>query len=378
MLGNYAPVEADSAHGPGLELSGHHPTPGAGGGGEVKVLYRERSYAIEGVEPSTCTLGWLKDMVAASCCVERERVRLILGGKLLNDDGLTLQAAGIACGSVVHLFPKPPPQEQQQVPVATPANTAPTPQSDALLWEPDPALQQIGADLQQDPFIHQTCREVRMWSLLLLTISIFSIAANAQTLLQTGRLGDNSFDTTVKLLETASSILGVYVAQLGLESARTAQLGIVTKYVKYLICAALLSTAYRVLWTFDIVLEVKQILNAGGSPHLGNNADDGVGTDDQGTSSAASSSAAPGALNREAILRTYTLRAVTIFFVCLFAWFSCVVRGLRLRWALSLYAATAPAEQQPPVQAVAEAVHNPLASASTSTSAPVTATATEV
>jgi len=375
MLGNYAPVAADSAHGAGLELSGHQPS--AAGSGEVKVLYRERSHVIEGVEPSTCTLGWLKDMVAVSCCVERDRVRLILGGKLLNDDSQTLIAAGIALGTVVHLFPKPPPQEQQhEVPVATPANTTPTPQSDALLWEPDPALQRIGADLQQDPFVHQTCREVRLWSLLLLTFSTLAIANNAQTVLQTGRLGDNSFDTVVKLLETASSILGVYVAQLGLESARTAQLGIVTKYVNYLILAAVLSTAYRVLWTFDIVFEVKQILNAGGSPRLNN--DDGVATDDQGTSStaSASASAAPGAVNKEAILRTYTLRAVTIFFVCLFAWFSCVVRGLRLRWALSLYAAMAPAEQQPPVQAVAEAVHNPLASASAS--APVTATATEV
>lgn len=346
-LGSYFRVgrSEDSAHGDNqLELSSHPPSI-EDGDFAVKIFYKEKTYVIEsGILSSSSTIGELKCKCESMCGVSVHLIRLIYGGRMLNPDDKTLGGFGLPNGAVVHLFPKvipvATPQTEiqhaiQAVPAVAPVQNA-TPFA-GNVFAPDPSL--TLDQIHLDPYIAQTCREVRLWSLLLFFFSSLTCINNLSQLSAQGYLGDTTFDSFVQTIDTICSILGIYVSNLGLVSSRSAELVTIKKYVWYLVCVAGLSIVYRILWTFDIIWEVQKILSMSSesddipenapSPAIPSRGSSDSLTDDKGKVDIST--------EKSNILTTYTLRAVTITLICIFAWISCVVRGWRLQIAVAAY-----------------------------------------
>ena len=396
----YARLGLDSSHGGGggrasaREQEDDLELVGGGGAGEpfvIKVIYRETSREVVPPMTPTSTVGSLRAAASEMFDVELERVRLIQGGKILAPDSASLKSLHLVSGTSVHLFPKVNPAAAASagagaLPVATAASlqVAPTPTNDAApalpFFHVDPAA--TLENLHIDPLVAQTCREVRLWSLILFFLSSMSIVNNLSELSNTGRLGSSKLDTIVLWLETACSVLGIYTAQLGLVSARTADLGAVSRYVKALTATALLCIAYRVVWTVDVVIEVKRILSmgavalgstqggggggAGAGAGAGPGASPGSGGSNSGPAGAGAKSSVQqlggdddgiAQASKDRILETYTLRAVMVALVCIGCWVSCWLRGVRLRLLLQAYSDSVAV----PPTATATAVTNPIA-----------------
>lgn len=230
----------------------------------------------------------------------------------------------------------------------------PTPANDAapainLAETFDPAALTLDT-LYLDPYIAQTCREVRLWSLLLLTLSAVSVFNNFNQVSVSGSLGDSSLDATVFLLDTACNLAGVYVAQLGLASSRTQDFSTIKRYVRLLTLLAVASFITRALWAADVVVQVKQALRSSrGADDAGDGADVGVPNGIRGGSAASQleDDANPNPVLNSNAVTTFAVRAAVICIICVAAWLSCWIRAYRLQYLVGSVIAA----QQPPAPA---------------------------
>jgi hypothetical protein len=57
------------------------------------------------------------------------------------------------------------------------------------------------------------------------------------------------------------SAAGIYVAQIGLNAARTIDLDSIRKYLRWLTALAVACTVMRIAWIFDIVLQIQDAVD---------------------------------------------------------------------------------------------------------------------
>ena len=61
-----------------------------------------------------------------------------------------------------------------------------------------------------NPWVQNTCREVQMWSMILMILSLLTITSNLSNFMGTGEFGDSPLDKAVFILDTLVSA-GAYM-----------------------------------------------------------------------------------------------------------------------------------------------------------------------
>jgi hypothetical protein len=326
----------------------------------IKVLCKEKSYQITGVNGDT-KISEIKRRAEALTDVPAHRQRLIMTGKLLKPDDKTLTFFKIGPDASVHLFPIP---EATAMPVQTSAVTAVDPRGAGGLYlhplnsgpqqqmgQAIPALPMHPDTVRQvyDASLEQTVREVRLWCFILLSLSAIELFNNFSIFSVTGKLGTNAVDTIFLVFDTCCSIAGIWVASMGMKSARTLDAADIRKYVQWLGILAVGCVLLRVLWVADVVVKVKEEVKYA-NDHPGETTTDeySAGGDttehphyDNQTVVAIGVQVVPFSLfsNSPLISCFFVvdhLQAAMIAIVIIGAWFSCFRRALRLHIAVSL------------------------------------------
>lgn len=362
--------------------------PASGGGAPeyltVKVLMREQVFEITGLSPSDA-VGRLKEYVASATEVPVNRQRLIFSGRSLTPEDKPLSFFHVTNNSKVHLFPLP---AASPVPVATPNNNSSSGQNTstnapatALNVRPvrgannDFEYADMHTPLHFNSAVQQQGREVKLWSLLLLFLSMMALFNNLSYFSATGKLGSGNLDTVVFVLDTIVSALGSWVGMLGLKSVRTLDLADVRKYVRWLGVVAVVSMIMRILWVFDVVYAVQRAVK-----HSENADNTGSGgTPDSGTGGETGDSSSGEVIDKKAIT-AFGIQATLVAMICLFAWSSCFRRAVSFYRVLAWHDLEAQQQQQ---QQQSSASTNSGAAASapptaTAVRLPATATPTEV
>lgn len=314
------------------EIANPMQEPASGGASEyltVKVMLREQVFEITGLSPSDA-VGRLKEYVASATEVPVNRQRLIFSGRSLTPEDKPLSFFHVTNNSKVHLFPLP---AASPVPVATPNNnnSASTANAPATALNVRPAganLEFEHADMHTplhfNSAVQQQCREVKLWSLLLLFLSMMALFNNLSYFSATGKLGSGNLDTVVFVLDTMVSGLGSWVGMLGLKSVRTLDLADVRKYVRWLGVVAVVSMIMRILWVFDVVYAVQRaVKNSENAADTGS----GTGTPDSGTGGETGDSSSGEVIDKKAIT-AFGIQATLVAMICLFAWSSCFRRAV--------------------------------------------------
>jgi hypothetical protein len=109
-----------------------------------------------------------------------------------------------------------------------------------------------------DPRLAEAPQAVKFWSMTLLVLSFMELFNNF-AIMSTGVLGVSILDSIVTLSDTGCSILGVYVAQLGLKSVSTGDMTVVNEYVKWLTICAAACVIMRILWVVDLSFQMEAI-----------------------------------------------------------------------------------------------------------------------
>ena len=71
-----------------------------------------------------------------------------------------------------------------------------------------------GEDPHENPWFQNTCREVQMWSMILMVLSFFTLFNNLNIFLATGEYGETPLDKCVFILDTCVSAGGLYVGRV--------------------------------------------------------------------------------------------------------------------------------------------------------------------
>ena len=331
------------------EIANPMQEPASGGSSEyltVKVMLREQVFEITGLSPSDA-VGRLKEYVASATEVPINRQRLIFSGRSLTPEDKPLSFFNVTNNSKVHLFPLP---AASPVPVATSNNSAPATNAPATALNVRP----VGANLEFEhadmhtplhfnSAVQQQCREVKLWSLLLLFLSMMALFNNLSYFSATGKLGSGNLDTVVFVLDTIVSGLGSWVGMLGLKSVRTLDLADVRKYVRWLGVVAVVSMIMRILWVFDVVYAVQRAVK-----NSENAAD--TGTPDSGTGGETGDSSSGEVIDKKAIT-AFGIQATLVAMICLFAWSSCFRRAVSFYRVVACHDLEAQQQQQQPQSA---------------------------
>eukprot|EP00596_Hydrurales_sp_CCMP1899_P001507 CAMPEP_0119039560 /NCGR_PEP_ID=MMETSP1177-20130426/9123_1 /TAXON_ID=2985 /ORGANISM="Ochromonas sp, Strain CCMP1899" /LENGTH=119 /DNA_ID=CAMNT_0007003607 /DNA_START=838 /DNA_END=1194 /DNA_ORIENTATION=- len=119
-------------------------------------------------------------------------------------------------------------------------------------------------------------------------------------------------------MDTLCSAAGIYVAQIGLNAARTIDLDSIRKYLRWLTALAVACIVMRIAWIFDIILQIQDAVDK-----AKNNPSDGS---DTGTTDPDDASNTPGigttngqVLNQK-LVNSYAAQACVIGLICLGAW----------------------------------------------------------
>ena len=357
----YSRLSASSEHGSGgggeAELVSSHGPPSSDF--VVRVKDKEKVVTLSALLTGSSSVGALKAAVSRECGVEIASVRLIFSGKLLTPDDKSLSSFHVKFNSIVHLFPLSLPPTA--VPTATSVSSSAAHATEVSAAQATDAAQPIpmvnfaetfqphaitADQMYLDPYIAQTCREVRLWSLLLLMLSVVTVFNNFNQVSVSGSLGQGSLDEAVFLLDTICSLAGIYVAQLGLASAGTQEFATIKRYVRLLSLLAVVSLVTRALWAADVVLQVRQVLRQAGGDG-GDEGDESVPNNLRGGSAASQleDDVNPSPVLSSTAVTTFGIRAAVICLICAGAWLSCWIRAFRLQF---LVGAVIAAHQPPP------------------------------
>lgn len=149
----------------------------------IKILLKEQCLHLNGLFDQT-TISQFKIEVEKLTNVAVGSQRLIFSGKPLKIDEKTLKDYNIVESSSVHLFPIPlkdPSAVATEIITSTgnPINALTQPSSSSYAIE-------IQHPINFDPRISQHCREVKLWSILLLFLSSMTLFNNFSYFFSTG------------------------------------------------------------------------------------------------------------------------------------------------------------------------------------------------
>ena len=231
----------------------------------VKVLYRESTYLINNITTAT-TVQQLKSKIAETTNVPISQQRLIFNGKSLQDNN-TIEFYHIHGNSFIHLFPIPvvnatqvnSPSSQsisnRQVIEAINPMVAHYPGSTSIPMA-------TVANLQTDAAVMEAGEPVRMWSFILVFTSAMTLFNFTMNFIAVGAIGNNLFDSIVNTFDALLSVGGMYIGQMGLDLFSAIDFDKLNKFVRLLIVLGTLSIILRFLWTADVILEAKDIIEA--------------------------------------------------------------------------------------------------------------------
>lgn len=155
----------------------------------VKILLKETNIQLPGLTDLT-TVGELKIEIEKLTNIAVKSQRLIFAGKQLKADEKTMKSFSIVGNSSIHLFPIPPKPTEivGDAPTATPIATPSTMNSLSNLILPSyPAGVNNDLSIHLDPEISQHCREVRLWSVILVILSSMTLFNYISYALSTGK-----------------------------------------------------------------------------------------------------------------------------------------------------------------------------------------------
>jgi len=296
----------------------------------VKVLLKEKSFEIPGIAEST-TVGELKSRISSQTGVLPDLQRLIFGGKQLRPDTKLVSEFKITPGASIHLFPLP------SVPQASVATT------DAVTYNPISRQSETVDDEVQhrpihfDPAISEHSKEVRLWCFILIFLSALTLFNNITFFMSSGSLGNGILDSTVTVLDTVCSALGLLVGNMGLKSIRTLDSEDLARYVRWLVICGLMSITLRILWVADVIQQVKlavreseeeeRLEESQKNPGKGTSINDPTADNDEEEEPV---------LNKDSVI-SFGVQAGLIGLLCILAWLTCIIRARRLQVAASRY-----------------------------------------
>lgn len=335
MSGNYAL----------LSNSSHHSEDSI----NLTVLKGERKLPCKANK--TCKISELKIIIESISEVPPSQQRLIFKGRLVQPDDKTIDSFSIVDNSVIHLFPIPIAHasavsnstenattagSNTAAAVASPMHVSidvgnsssgnNTGEEEEYSMPQDDAYYQR-TPIEMNPFVNHTCREVRLWSIILIMLSVLTIANNLSAFLTTGDFGNTALDSIVFILDTGVSVAGVYVGKQGLICARTLDLTEVKKYLLWLGIVTGFAVTLRILWVFDIIDEVKKAVTK--------SQQDAAGRDPDAVDPATGEPYPPPL--DDGVVDTVSVQANIICMICICCWLSCVVRAIRLRNVIQRY-----------------------------------------
>ena len=159
-------------------------------------------------------------------------------------------------------------------------------------------------------------------------LSLLTITSNLSNFMGTGEFGDSPLDKAVFILDTLVSAGGLYVGKIGLIASRTLETEDVKKYVLYLGMLSAAAIVMRIMWTFDVVEEIKKDVRK---------AQTEAAKSDSGKAQSDDPISDPSSPVSDDMITTVTMQAAIISLIIIFAWSTCFIRAIRLRWALHLY-----------------------------------------
>ena len=223
----------------------------------IKVLYRETTHLITNLSSST-TIQQLKQKISDVTNVPISQQRLIFSGKSLQESN-TLATYHIQANSFVHLFPLPVVNATQvhhnTVLEAINPMAAHFPGSSHI---PTATV----ANLQTDAAVVEAGEPVRMWSFILVFTSAMTLFNFTMNFVAIGVVGNNIFDAIVNTFDALLSVGGMYIGQMGLDLFASIEVDKLNKFVRLLILLGILSIILRFLWTADVILEARDIIEA--------------------------------------------------------------------------------------------------------------------
>jgi hypothetical protein len=149
----------------------------------IKILLKEQCLHLTGLFDQT-TIGQLKIEVEKLTSVAVISQRLIFSGKPLKTDDKTLKDYNIVESSSVHLFPIP--VKDTSSAVATEVVSSTVNPINAIIQPSSSYSIEIQHPINFDPEISQHCREVKLWSILLLFLSSMTLFNNFSYFFTTG------------------------------------------------------------------------------------------------------------------------------------------------------------------------------------------------
>ena len=321
----------------------------------LKVLYKEKSTTVSSGLSAQSTVLDLKLAIDSQLEVPIAQQRLIFAGRPLKPDDRALSSFKVDAGASIHLFPLPPrslvasngvsSSSSSSSPAATTAGITAGHEFATLMSlhsALEPATQY---PIYFDPEVSTHGREVRLWSVILVFLSGMTLFNNLSYNLSTGKFGNNGLDVVVSVTESVCSAVGLYVAQLGLNSARSMDLPTIRKYLRWLQGLALACILMRIAWVFDVIVQVQEAVakakaaaDAGGSNSGSGGSGGGSDIQPPDNNGIFSDDTAmdPSKLTDEVVM-SFAFQASMIAFICIAAWLNCVYRARLFRGAVSSY-----------------------------------------
>jgi Ubiquitin family len=165
----------------------------------VKILLKEANLQLPSLTERT-TVGELKVEIEKITNITPKYQRLIFAGKQLKLDDLTLRGCNIVANSSIHLFPfpmKPAVENSTEEGTTTASATSNTVTTFAII--PRESNEPF---THSDPEISQHCREVHLWSIILVFLSGLTLWNNITYTLAKGQFGESALDSSVTILNT--------------------------------------------------------------------------------------------------------------------------------------------------------------------------------
>ena len=157
----------------------------------IKILLKETNLQLPGLSDLT-TVGQLKIEIEKLTNVAVNSQRLIFAGKQLKADEKTLKSFNIVENSSIHLFPIPirPPEAIGENAGAAPLAVAVAVPStmNSLSYMIYRQGDNNDQSIHLDPVISQHCRDVRLWSVILVFLSSMTLFNYISYALSTGNL----------------------------------------------------------------------------------------------------------------------------------------------------------------------------------------------
>ena len=208
MAGAYNKLSQNSEHGTeGSSGSLSGPTDAltneCGDGTSIFVIFKEKKVSVTVMSLESSLLE-LKTAIERATEVPVDQQRLVRGGKMLKDLQKTLAELELTSECIVHLFPIPqavatPISGSHQVTYVT--GLANVGDGEIASREHHSGSSQPhhietpqfrvvrGEDPHENPWFQNTCREVQMWSMILMVLSFFTLFNNLNIFLATGEYG---------------------------------------------------------------------------------------------------------------------------------------------------------------------------------------------